>query len=425
MRRLWGLALSNFFISPAVAGVLAEPPSGTVWRPAKAFFVAALVVGLLAACNVPPTVVEVTRLVPGATAAVTPSPVEVEVEVTRIVTETVTVAETLQSERTSPGSADRPFQLLFAPVVDTAVISSRAQVLADWLAEQTGHNFQVGILDNEQRVIDLLCAAPAETIGFLTAVGVALANQQCGAQVVSTAVQNNGLTWQAGMIVVRRDSNIQTLADLDGKRWAVPNETSLPNNWYFRALLAAEGIEPSDIVLVPGDNTAMLAVFNGEVDFATGTYLPPILPFEQREWVFGEDDPELWRQTGVSPSRSGIGFVVVLGRPENGGYRVRDARSGVFDTAPDIFDETRILTLSAPIPADSVAVGGEFPFSLAQQLGPLLAKFAAADQCAASLCALDFYGWTGLEAAVPAGYDPLHFVIDTLGWTDEAFLLTD
>ena len=393
MRRLWGLAF--------------------------------ITIGLLAACATAPTVVEVTRLVPGGTAVPTPDPIEVEVEVTRLVTETVTVVETVLPERPSPGSAQRPYQLLFAPVADTNVISSRAQILADWLARQTGQQFQVGIVDNEQIIIDLMCVAPAETIGFLTAVGVALANQQCGAQVVSTAVQNNGLSWQAGMIVVRQDSDIETVADLDGKRWAVPSETSVPNNYYFQALLAAEGVEPAEIISVPGDNTAMLAVFTGEADFATGTYWPPILPFEEREWLFGEDDPELWRETGVSPSRSGIGFVVVLGRPENGGYRVRDARSGVFDTTPAIFDETRILTLSAPIPADSVAVGAGLPFGLAQRLGPLLAEFAAAEACGESLCAPDFYGWTGLETAVPTSYDPLHFVIDTLGWTDEALLITD
>ncbi len=381
------------------------------------------------ACAAQPRIVEVTRIVLDDTAVSTPIPievtVEVPVEVTRLVTETVTVVETVLPTMPQPGSAERPFQLLFAPVADTAVISSRAQVLADWLTEETGQQFQVGLLDNEQRIIDLMCAAPAETIGFLTAVGVALANQQCGAQVVSTTVQSNEMSWQAGMIVVRNDSDINELADLDGKSWAVPSQSSIPNNWYFQALFAAEGIEPGEIISVPGDNTAMLAVLNGEVDFATGTYLPPLMPFLEQEWVFGEDDPEIWRQTGVSPSRSGIGFVVVLGRPENGGYRVRDARSGVFDTAENIFDETRILTLSAPIPATSVAVGGEFPFGPARQLAELLIEFVASDLCSDALCAPDFYGWVGLETAIPANYDPLHFVINTLGWTDEALLITE
>lgn len=380
---------------------------------------------LLTACATDATVVEVTRLIPAETAVPIQTTVELPVEVTRIVTETVTVVETVAAERAAPGSAERPYQLLFAPVADTAVIHNRAQVLANWLARQTGHRFQVGILDDEQRIIDLLCAAPAETIGFLTAVGVALANQQCGAVVVNTAVQANELSWQAGMIVVRQDSGITDLADLDGKSWAIPSQSSVPNNWYFQALLAAQGIEPGDITIVPGDNTAMLAVLNGDVDFATGTYLPPLLPFLEQEWVFGEDDPEVWRWLGIEPSRSGIGFVIVLGRPENGGYRIRDARSGVFDTAPEIFNETRILTLSAPIPAASVAVGGQMPFGLAQQLGPLLTQFAASEQCGDSLCAPDFYGWMGLETAVPASYEPLHFVIDTLGWTDEALLITE
>ena len=379
----------------------------------------------LAACATSPTVVEVTRLIPGETAVPIETTVELPVEVTRIVTETTTVVETVAVENAVPGSAERPYQLLFAPVTDTAVIQSRAQLLATWLAGQTGKQFQVGILDDEQRIIDLLCAAPAETIGFLTAVGVALANQQCGAMVVSTAVQANELTWQAGMIVVRQDSGITELEDLDGKSWAIPSESSVPNNWYFRALLAAQGIEPGEITVVPGDNTAMLAVLNGEVDFATGSFVPPLLPFLETEWVYGEDDPEVWRWLGIEPSRSGVGFVIVLGRPENGGYRVRDARSGVFDIAPEIFAETRILTLSAPIPADSVAVGGQMPFGVAQQLGPLLTQFAASDQCADSLCAPDFYGWMGLETAVPASYDPLHFVINTLGWTDEALLITE
>lgn len=383
---------------------------------------ALLALWLLVGCSPTPTLVEVTRV--AAVDNTVSTPTIVEVEVTRLVTETETVVveEAIVPDRPQPGSAERPFLLLFAPVVDTAVMNQRAQIFANWLIQQTGQQFQVGIANDEQSVIDLMCAAPQETIGFLTALGVAAANQQCGVQAVATAVQGNGLSWNAGMIVVRNDSDIETLADLADKRWAVPDEDSLSNTLYFQALLAAQGIELAEIVVVPGDNTAMLAVYNGEVDFATGTYLPPLLPFNEREWNFGEDDPELWREANVFPTRSSIGFVVVNGRPENGGYRVRDARSGVFDTVHGIFDETQILTLSAPIPADSVALGGEFPFGLAQQMETLLTEFAESEQCVESFCALDFYGWTGMETAVATSYEPLHFIIETLGRADEGLL---
>jgi hypothetical protein len=82
---------------------------------------------------------------------------------------------------------------------------------------------EVGVLDNEQAVIDLMCAAPVETIGFLTAVGYMLAHEQCGVQVAAVAQDDIGLTWQMGMIVVRDDSNIDSLADLAGRRGAVPD----------------------------------------------------------------------------------------------------------------------------------------------------------------------------------------------------------
>ena len=53
-------------------------------------------------------------------------------------TETTTDLQTVALEIAVPGSAERPYQLLFAPVADTAVIYSRAQLLANWLTGQTG-----------------------------------------------------------------------------------------------------------------------------------------------------------------------------------------------------------------------------------------------------------------------------------------------
>lgn len=387
--------------------------------------------GLLLACRPQVIEVEVTRLVAEADdTAVSNNTIQSKtVEVTRLVPQTPVVVTrvvpqevTIEVTNAPLGSPERPVQLLFAPVADTAVIMERTQPLVDALTAVSGREFTVGILDDEQAVIALMCAAPQETIGFLSAAAAALAEERCGAQVANVGVSSNELSWQAGMIVVRRDSGINSLADLEGRSWAVPDEMSIPNFLYFQAMLRDAGVTPGNIEVVPGDNTALLAVYNGEVDFATATYLPPILPFDEEMWTFGEDDPEPWRQLGLSPFRSAIGFIVVLGNPENGGYRVRDARAGIFDTTPGIFNETEILTLSAPIPNASVALGADFPLELARQVIPALAEFGGSEACRQSLCANDFYGWTGLEPAPPAAFEPLRFLLDTLDLAEEELL---
>lgn len=366
---------------------------------------------LVAACQPQLVPVEVTRLVSdevvGETAV---APASEVIEVTRLVTEVITreveVPVTIEVTRPPLGSPERPIQILFPPVTDAQVIARRAAPFTDFLAAETGFAFTIGILDSEQAVVDVMCRAPGDTIGVLSPVGYALLDEQCGAAPAVVGVTPNGQSWEAGMIVVRRDSGITQLADLDGLRWAVPDETSIPRYFYFRALLAAEGVTAAEVV-VPGDNTALLAVLDGEADFATGAFVPPILPFDQRPWEYGEDDPEIWRQTGVAPSRSGIGFIVVNGAPENGGYRVRDARSGIFDIARGVFIETEILLLSAPIPVETIVYGADFPVLLANRLTPMFTEFAASEMCRESLCALDLYEWAGLQPVVDDAFDPL------------------
>jgi len=175
-----------------------------------------------------------------------------------------------------------------------------------------------------------------------------------------------------------------------------------------------EGIEPGDIVEVTGDSAAMLAVYEEEVDFATAEFLPPIMPYEERLWEYGEDQPEPGRYLGIPPTRSPIGYVLVNGEPEFGGYRLRDARSRIFDVVPQIFDRTQIVALSAQIPNDVVAFGHDFPLGLARQVTMTLAEYAASEDCTESLCATDFYSWTGLLPAEEQLFSPVGFVQETL-----------
>ena len=130
---------------------------------------AILLVGLvmLVACQPNQVVLEVTRLVE--------IQERVDVEVTRIVSETVVEEATrlvteelevvVEVTKEPLGTEARPVQLLFPPLFEADLIVRRGEPLAEALSSATGYQFRVGILDDEQAVIDLMCAAPADTAG--------------------------------------------------------------------------------------------------------------------------------------------------------------------------------------------------------------------------------------------------------------------
>lgn len=377
---------------------------------------------LLPACQTqvgPP--VEVTRLV-----TVLPEPVPASPEATQPPPATLPPAATPTPQPTSPpvivtvevtplplGSAERPIQLLFPPSTATAVISERGEALAEALTEATGLAFTVGVPDDEQTLVALLCAAPGDTIGFVSAAAYVLAHDQCDAQAGLVALGDDGLPWTMGMLVTRRAGAPADLAALDGLRWAEADSTNLTTSLYFRAALAAAGVSPGEMTTTPEESSALLALTNDEVDFTTATFVPPIMPLD-RVWTYPEDDPEEWRFLGISPTRSPIGYVLVAGEPEFGGYRLRDARSRLFDTFPEIFDLTRILTVSEPIPNETVVMGAEFPLSAARAVLAALPAFTATEACQTSICSADFLGWSGVEPVDDAAYNPIRFTMQAL-----------
>ena len=372
----------------------------------------------LAACQ-PQTVevpVEVTRVVTETQEVEVPVEVEVEVpvEVTRVVTETEMVVE----EMAKLGSEERPIKVLFVPSVEVEAIISGGDVLANALNQATGLNFEVSVPTSYAATIEEMCASPDDTMGFIPAQGYVLANDRCGITVGGAAVRF-GLPWYAAQIVVPFDSPAETLEDLAGGTWAIPDYGSTSGYLYPSADFMALGIEPGEIVEAGSHNNAMLAVYNGDVDFATAFFSPPLLPFYERNWTYGADDPEIWREAGEPPIRNEEGRTFVAGGPDEGGYRVLDARSSVADTAPDIFDKTRILALTPKIPNDTVSFGPEFPLALTQDIVDALIAFTASEECLQSICSEDFYNWTGLEAVPDSFYDPVRATMATLGITEE------
>lgn len=377
----------------------------------------------LSACQAEPEQIEVvvTRVVEQIQEREVEVPVEVTVVVEEVVTEVVT--EEVMVEEAPLGSEERPIKVLFVPSVEVENIISGGDIMANALNEATGLNFEVIVPTSYAATIEEMCASPDDTIGFIPAQGYVLANERCGVTVGASAVRF-GLAWYAAQIVVPTDSDIESVEDLAGKTWGIPDFGSTSGYLFPSAMFMEAGVEPGDIVETGGHPQSMLAVNNGEVDFATAFFSPPLLPFYERQWQYGIDDPEIWREAGVSPVRTEEGRTFVNGDPADGGYRVLDARASATDTAPDIFDNTRILLLTDQIPNDSLSFGAEFPLNTANQIISALEEWVSEDNpdCLASICSDEFYNWTGLEPTSDSFYDPIRFLMSTLGITEEQVL---
>jgi phosphate/phosphite/phosphonate ABC transporter binding protein len=304
------------------------------------------------------------------------------------------------------GTEENPIQVLFVPSVDAGVIVSGGEVMAGALEEATGLKYEVSVPTSYAATVEAMCASPEDTIGFIPALGYVLANQKCGVEVGGAAVRF-GWPFYWAQYLVPRDSDIQSLEDLAGKKWAVPDLGSTSGYLFPSVAFQDAGIEPGEIVEAGGHPQAALAVYNGEVDFAT-TYFSP--PLTDPRWQPG-DDPEPYDFMEVALNEEGRTFA--------GDVRVLDARTAVMETAPDVFQKVRILELTDAIPNDTMSFSPEFPDELKGQITDALVEFTASEACLESICGDQFYSWTGLDPVEDSAFDPVRKLITILGYTEE------
>lgn len=304
------------------------------------------------------------------------------------------------------GSAERPVKLYFVPSVDAAVIVESGEAIARYIKGLTGIHIEVSVPTSYAATIEAMGVAEGDAMGFIPALGYVLANQKYGVE-VTLAVVRFGRHWYASQFLVRADSGITSLEQLAGKKWAVPSLTSTSGFLYPTSLLISKGIEPGEQVVAGGHPQAVLAVYEGSADFATTYYSPP---GGEGDWKWG-DPPE--------PAGE---YHIENGKPYIGDLRIRDARSAVVDTAPDVIEKVKILALSDQIPNDTVSFVKDFPPILKHKIVNALLAYAGTEEGKAVLENDKFYDISGFARVDDAFYDPVRSLIKNLGYTEEDIL---
>ncbi len=307
------------------------------------------------------------------------------------------------------GSEENPIKLYFVPSVEVAVIVESGEAMAAFLKERTGLNFEVKVPTTYAAVVEEMGAADGDAMAFIPAFGYVLAHDKYGMD-VSLAVVRRGWHVYWAEYLVRRDSALQSLADLNGKSWAFPSTTSTSGYLVPASYFRKNGIEPGERVDAGGHPQAVIAVLEGSADFATVYFSPPV-----GDWKIG-DPPE--PETGDFTYEESGGSIKAF----KGGVQLQDARVAVLGTYPKAVEDLRILALSDPIPNDTVSFSANFPAEVRQQIVDGLVAYSETDEGQAVLSDDRFYAITGFTPVQDSAFDPIRDMITGLGMKEEDIL---
>ncbi len=346
--------------------------------------------------------------------AATPEPTAAPTEEVMPTEEPTAVPPTEVPTEAAPeiGTPEHPIKVLFVPSVDAQVIVSGGQIMADALNKATGLTFEVSVPTSYAATIEEMCASPTDSIGFIPGLGYVLANQLCGVDVAFKAVRFGSDVYYAEFLVAR-DSEIQSMEDLEGKKWGFTDAGSTSGYMVPMAMFQDLGITPGESVETGGHPQAVSAVYNGQVDFATVFYSAPLKPEGEEAWKEGEypDIPDdLVDTCVVTEDESNI---------DCSGWMVLDARRNIRTDAPDVIQKVRILEVSPAIPNDTLSFSPEFPVDLRTQIEDALVEFSTTEEWATSIGNQDFYGWTSINPATDAEYDFVRLMVEATGLTLE------
>lgn len=317
------------------------------------------------------------------------------------------------------GSPEHPIKVLFVPSVDANIITTGGEVMANALHDATGLTFEVSVPTSYAATVEEMCASPTDTMAFIPGLGYAIASQLCGVDVAFKAIRFGYPVYWAEYIVAR-DSEYQTLADLQGKKWGYGDQGSTSGYMVPVVEFAKAGITPGEQVQTGGHNQTVTAVYNGEVDFGTVFYSVPLNP--EGKPIFTYDDYLAGKLTGLEQYEVPAETIPDCAPDADGkkllcdGYRILDARANVRTEAPDVIQKVRILAVSQAIPNDTLSFGPEFPADVRAQIEEALVAFSQTEAWNTSIGSADFYGWTGIAPAEDSEYDFVRAMVEATGY---------
>lgn len=203
----------------------------------------------------------------------------------------------------------------FIPSQEADQIADTVKPLEDYLTEQLGVPVKAEVMIDFVGLVEGMRTGQID-IGFTNPFGYVQAKERANVQPVVKAIRHGSDTYKA-QFITRADSGLKSLDDLvakEGLTWAFGDTLSTSGYLFPASLLTEMGVADINTFFkqtaVGGHDNAVLAVLEGQADFAT--------TFSDARTILEKDHPNVMEE------------VVVIGHTEeipNDGVSVRDGLS--------------------------------------------------------------------------------------------------
>lgn len=272
-----------------------------------------------------------------------------------------TAEETDGADSSEEGEGLIPDTLVmgFVPSQDSDTIAETVEPLAERLSEELGVPVQGNVMTNYNALVEAMGANQVH-IGFIPAFGYVLAKEQYDVEVILKSIRDGSGTYKA-QYIVRADSGIESLEDLEGKIWAYGDQGST-SGYLFPA---------SQLMEEFGYETAAEL----ESDFFGGTL-----------------------QTGGHDNSA----IAVLEGDADVATTFDDARTVIVEDYPEAMDELVVLGYTEEIPNDTISVTKELDDELVQQIKEVFLSFNDDDEMIKIMN--EVYNWDAIDEATDEEY---------------------
>ncbi|MFP7486174.1 phosphate/phosphite/phosphonate ABC transporter substrate-binding protein [Priestia filamentosa] len=228
------------------------------------------------------------------------------------------------------GAEKKELTVQFVPSQNADTLEAKAKPLEKLLSDELDRPVKVSVSTDYNTIVEAMASKKVD-VGFLPPTAYVLAKDQGAADVILQA-QRYGVNDKDGsptdelvdsyksMFIVKKDSGIDSLEDLKGKKIGYQNVTSSAGYVWPAASLMDVGLDPlKDVqpVTLKGHDQAVISLLNGDIDAAV---------------------------------------------------TFQDARTIVQKDYEDVFDQTKVIHYTEPIPNDTVAVQSDMDEDLRKEI---------------------------------------------------------